>query len=300
MSEEEKIEDQNEGQQSSEENNPVEPLQIEQSEMPLISGTENNKPQTEEMEVHHHPKVEKKNFKEYFLEIVMIFLAVTLGFFAENIREHFTDKSKEREFIVSLKEDLVSDTIQLNFLLPFSDTVYEKLDSLYFLLQAAGKGEPYDIHKLYYMNFTYGFGLLMFVPNNRTISQIKNTGGFSLIKNQACRDSITVYDNFNESAIKFNSTAYQDWMNDLNKMSQKIFYYDQVKTFASSFNQYDFFLNDSLQLKLINNDKLLLIEYANKVRSLMMMFNILIVTEKIQFESSKALVALLNKEYDLK
>jgi hypothetical protein len=28
------------------------------------------------MEVHHHPKVEKKNFKEYFLEFIMIFLAV--------------------------------------------------------------------------------------------------------------------------------------------------------------------------------------------------------------------------------
>ena len=32
------------------------------------------------MEVHHHPNVEKKNFKEYFLEFLMIFLAVTLGF----------------------------------------------------------------------------------------------------------------------------------------------------------------------------------------------------------------------------
>jgi len=33
------------------------------------------------MEVHHHPHVEKKKFKEYFLEFLMIFLAVTLGFF---------------------------------------------------------------------------------------------------------------------------------------------------------------------------------------------------------------------------
>jgi hypothetical protein len=32
------------------------------------------------MEVHHHPKAEKKNFKEYFFEFIMIFLAVTLGF----------------------------------------------------------------------------------------------------------------------------------------------------------------------------------------------------------------------------
>jgi hypothetical protein len=252
------------------------------------------------MEVHHHPHVEKKNFKEYFLEFLMIFLAVTLGFFAENIREHLSDKSKEREFVVSLKEDMVSDTAQLHSLLPVSDTIYEKLDDLYHLMQAAGNGEPYDIHKLYYLNFTYGFGLIMFLPDNRTISQIKNTGGFALIKNEACRDSITLYDNFNEDEIKFNTASYYNWMDDLNKMSQKIFYYDEVKTFAQSFNQYHFFLNDSLQLKLVNSDKLLLTEYANKVRSLMMMFNILISTERTQFERSKALVALLNKAYHLK
>src|SRR6516162_8745575 len=71
--------------------------QIEQSEIPLVSGATNHKPQTEYMEVHHHPKVEKKNFKEYFLEFLMIFLAVTMGFFAENIREKITDNNKEKE-----------------------------------------------------------------------------------------------------------------------------------------------------------------------------------------------------------
>ncbi len=30
---------------------------------------EQSKTQSENMEVHHHPNVEKKNFKEYFLEI---------------------------------------------------------------------------------------------------------------------------------------------------------------------------------------------------------------------------------------
>jgi hypothetical protein len=37
--------------------------------------TQNPQLQTENMEVHHHPKVEKKNFKEYLLEFIMIFLA---------------------------------------------------------------------------------------------------------------------------------------------------------------------------------------------------------------------------------
>ena len=58
------------------------------------------------MEVHHHPKVEKKNFKEYFLEFLMIFLAVTLGFFAENIRERIKDSEQGEQYIQSLVEDL--------------------------------------------------------------------------------------------------------------------------------------------------------------------------------------------------
>ena len=56
------------------------------------------------MEVHHHSQVEKKNFKEYFLEFLMIFLAVTLGFFAENLREYFSDRQKENQFMHCLQK----------------------------------------------------------------------------------------------------------------------------------------------------------------------------------------------------
>ena len=60
------------------------------------------------MEVHHHPDLQhkKKNFKEYFLEFLMIFLAVTLGFFAENIRERIKDSEQGEQYIQSLVEDL--------------------------------------------------------------------------------------------------------------------------------------------------------------------------------------------------
>jgi hypothetical protein len=71
---------------------------IEQNE-PQIEKSEIPKSEIADMEVHHHPKVEKKNFKEYFLEFLMIFLAVTLGFFAENIRENISDHQKETELI---------------------------------------------------------------------------------------------------------------------------------------------------------------------------------------------------------
>ena len=82
----------------------------------------------------------------------------------------------------------------------------------------------------------------MFTPDNRTLSEIKNVGAFSLITNKASWDSITSYDHFNETAIEDNSTGYKEWMGDLDKMSQKIFNYDQVKTFAFWFNQLQLYL----------------------------------------------------------
>ena len=60
------------------------------------------------MEVHHHPEMhhKKKKFKEYFLEFLMIFLAVTLGFFAENIREKIVSNERELNYMRSIVEDL--------------------------------------------------------------------------------------------------------------------------------------------------------------------------------------------------
>ena len=75
------------------------------------------------MEVHHHPHVgsdshRKKNFKEYFFEFLMIFLAVFLGFIAENIREKLSDRSKGKEYVISIKKDLVADTAAINDFMP--------------------------------------------------------------------------------------------------------------------------------------------------------------------------------------
>src|SRR5882672_7441827 len=67
------------------------------------------------MEVHHHPDLHHrpKKWKEYFLEFLMIFLAVTLGFFAENIREHISDKEKTKVFAASLYQDFKTDSVAL-------------------------------------------------------------------------------------------------------------------------------------------------------------------------------------------
>src|ERR1700733_3130485 len=85
------------------------------------------------MEVHHHPELphgEKKRFKEYVLEFLMIFLAVTMGFIAENIREHFSDNSKENDYITGMVKNLAVDTTRLNETIKETILQNKGLDSL--------------------------------------------------------------------------------------------------------------------------------------------------------------------------
>src|ERR1700689_2896332 len=90
------------------------------------------------MEVHHHPDVhhKRKNFKEYFLEFLMIFLAVTMGFFAESIRENISDREREKQYMESMIEDLKSDTAQLAANIDFRQKRNIMIDSLIYLLSS--------------------------------------------------------------------------------------------------------------------------------------------------------------------
>ena len=60
--------------------------------------TINYKPETEDMEVHHHTHAThgKKNWKSYFWEFLMLFLAVFCGFLAEYQLEHVIEHQREK------------------------------------------------------------------------------------------------------------------------------------------------------------------------------------------------------------
>ena len=66
------------------------------------------------MEIHHHPHSHhKKRWKEYLFEFLMLFLAVTSGFFVENQREHYVEGKREKEYAKSLYDDLRTDTFTI-------------------------------------------------------------------------------------------------------------------------------------------------------------------------------------------
>jgi hypothetical protein len=148
------------------------------------------------MEVHHHPDLHhrRKKFKEYFLEFLMIFLAVTMGFLAESLRENIGDKDKEKEYISSFIKNLKDDTAEC------AGTIHDnqdKMDRLKKLL-ALSRGNMSDtgVRRNLYRYITgssVGF-YSIFRTNDATMMQLKNSGGLRFIRRDHVADSIARYD----------------------------------------------------------------------------------------------------------
>ena len=144
------------------------------------------------MEVHHHPDTEKKRFKDYLLEGFMIFIAVTLGFLAESLRENITNSDKEKEYVSSLIGNLQQDTHYMNEAITDNQKKITRLDSLLSLgftdlLNAANKRLLYKYSNT--VSFYSGFQ-----SDDATMMQLKNAGGMQYIKRSHVSDSIANYD----------------------------------------------------------------------------------------------------------
>ena len=127
------------------------------------------------MEVHHHPDLhhKPKKWKEYFLEFLMIFLAVTMGFFAENIRENYVEHKSAREYASLLIEDLATDTVELNRAAHVLNLIITAGDSLGNLLSS----DPKLIvgGKLYYYEYLSSVRW-NFISHDATLQQLKSSG----------------------------------------------------------------------------------------------------------------------------
>lgn len=146
------------------------------------------------MEVHHHPQLphgEKKPFKEYLLEFLMIFLAVTMGFFAENIREHLVERHKAKEYISSLVGDLGNDTAKLAYYLPRLREAYKGLDTL--ATQCYLPARQMDTRKMYYAYHHFCRQWYDLKLYDKTLVQLKSSGNMRLIPDDLS-DSLALLD----------------------------------------------------------------------------------------------------------
>ena len=121
----------------------------------------------------------------------MLFLAVFCGFLAENQREHYVEHRREIQYIKSFIEDLKSDTSNYNRQIRFRTISQKRADSLVLLLLSPERNKHVD--SIYVCVERVGRGNL-FLYSDRTIQQLKNSGGMRLIRNQGASDQIMKYD----------------------------------------------------------------------------------------------------------
>ena len=146
------------------------------------------------MEVHHpHHPTHKKKWPEYILEFFMLFLAVTLGFFAENIREHMAENAKKNELIKSVSTDLKRDLNQLTFHKEFDLNKIKVCDSLIEIL----KKDPSKVDQQEYYRLLSNVVMYWhFIPNNRSRIDAESKGYLSIKENDELAQYISKYNFF--------------------------------------------------------------------------------------------------------
>jgi hypothetical protein len=201
------------------------------------------------MEVHHHPHVERKNFKEYFLEFVMIFLAVTMGFFAENLREYWSDRAKESQYMHSLAEDLKKDTAALHSSI---HRLQSDIDNAHHLAVLIARNQFLSQNDTTLLWLTLNTGHSVdIIFNDRTSSQLKSSGSFGLIRNRTISDSILQYWNnqivANEAHDKFENIRMEH-----HEIGYKTFSWFKI-FFMNRYMGADSSLIDSMPVKAVLN-----------------------------------------------
>jgi hypothetical protein len=146
------------------------------------------------MEVHHpHHPTHKKKWSEYILEFFLLFTAVTLGFFAENLREHQVEIHKTEKSLKTLYLNIQKDSILFSTAIPKR----KKIDSLYeVILKYYGKGELKNHLLESYTLIGQISNRSMPSINNMALDEVKNTGRLNFIEDDKLINAIQNYSHF--------------------------------------------------------------------------------------------------------
>jgi hypothetical protein len=261
-----------------------------------------SKSEIENMEVHKHPHhiTQRKKWGEYFLEFLMIFLAVTLGFFAETIRENITEHTRAKVFAASMLKDLENDTSRLVSYRKYFDYAAKNVDTFMQLLTV---NEPKDIPagKLYWYGL-WGGAHAYFIPNDATFQQMKSSGSLRYFEKTAALE-VAKYDRFCR-LMQANDEMSRDIYAEVRKSRALIFDF-QYNDIANNISQsarikmdqerLDSFLRSNPPL--LSYDKTLFNQYVELIRSRFMRTNVTY-ADSLLFHAS-VLITELRKEYHL-
>jgi len=125
----------------------------------------------------------------------MIFLAVTMGFFAETIREGISEDSKAKELGESLYKEVYADSISMQNKLSMR---LQKEEQMGYFREYILDSNLVDLSEKFYPSFAWTGVLttsIIFEPNDGELSQLRNSGALRFFKSphlQNCISRISV------------------------------------------------------------------------------------------------------------
>ena len=258
-------------------------------------GSDHQPKLTSNLEVPHHPHVEKKKFREYLLEFLMIFLAVTMGFFAECLRERNVDNEKEKHYMESLVQDLKKDTAEMNNVYSIPTIFVKKMDSALHIpvekLTDIDQQDSFYHHLIYFYSWVY-----IFYQNSNSLTQLRNAGGLSVIRKKQVVDATGELQLDYDQNVRMNGDYYNDFWKKVVDVSSRLVICPEPPVLLSDpmfqiylrhvevFTRYEPPLLQELYCD-IRNEKGTLLVYMNY--------------EAGYLERTKKLIGLVQKEYQV-
>jgi hypothetical protein len=225
----------------------------------------------------------------------MLFLAVTLGFFVENQREHFAEHRREKQYVRSFLGDLKSDLAQLDSLVNERMKRKINIDSLSAILSTPDP-DVYAKHIYYFSRrLTISY---QFFRNERTIQQLKNGGNLRLIRKENVSDAIMLYDHH----VRLTDlVAYreQEYILEYVKRIEELFdtrVFDKMRTGTS----FDFKMPEDEEVHLLKNDKESIQLFLNKIHFLTSVNDYHLMVYRQLLDLAKQAKLTIEREYSIK
>jgi len=148
------------------------------------------------MEVHHPKRRDHaRHWVSHLTEFFMLFLAVTLGFFAENLRETHIEQERAHELIKAFEYDVRANIHFIDSLLEQGHKMEYEIDTALLVLEQAE--DTFDLD-FFYRRVRYEFP--KFLSKNDTYEQMKNSGALRYVKDQALAEKMVEYSSYSEGA----------------------------------------------------------------------------------------------------
>jgi len=141
------------------------------------------------MEVHAHTHTPRKKWTHYFWEFLMLFLAISFGFYAENLREGILHKKEAKTHMNSLIADLQSDIVLFDSVIDRNMYGAQMADSLIELLHSDITNTP----DIYFAARSVTANLGYYYTNSKSFDQLKSSGLLRYVKPKILLDSIGTY-----------------------------------------------------------------------------------------------------------